>query len=50
MNPAVMMVSVAVWGYLPGIIGVLIALPLTSLTLSYIKQVLLYGKNKKLQI
>jgi len=46
MNPAIMMVSVAVWGYLLGILGIFIALPLTSLIMSYVKQVLLYGKNE----
>ena len=46
MNPAVMMVSISIWGYLLGLFGVLIALPLTSIILSYIKQVLLYGKKE----
>ena len=45
MNPAIMMVSVSAWGYLLGMFGVLIALPLTSIILSYINQVLLYGKD-----
>ncbi len=45
MNPAVMMVSVSLWGYLLGMFGVLIALPLTSLVLSYISQILLYTED-----
>ena len=42
MNPVIIMLSLSVWGYLLGLFGVLIALPLTSLVLSYIKQILLY--------
>ena len=45
MNPAVMMVAIALWSYLLGMLGVLIAIPLTSLILSYIDQILLY-RNK----
>ena len=42
MNPVIIMLSLSVWGYLFGLFGVLIALPLTSLVLSYLKQILLY--------
>lgn len=45
MNPAVMMVCIAVWGYLLGTIGVVIALPLSSLIFAYVKRLLLAGKD-----
>lgn len=41
MNPAIMMVSLALWTYLLGIFGLLIGLPLTSLVLIYLDKVLL---------
>jgi len=41
MNPAIMMVSLAVWTYLLGTLGLLIGLPLTSLTLIYLDKALL---------
>lgn len=45
MNPVIMMLSLSVWGYVFGLFGILIALPLTSLVLSYVKQMLLLGQN-----
>lgn len=41
MNPAIMMVSLAVWTYLLGTLGLLIGLPLTSLGLIYLDRALL---------
>ena len=35
LNPAIIVLSLSVWGYLFGIIGLIIALPLTTLLLSY---------------
>ena len=35
LNPAVILLSLSVWGYLLGLIGLIIALPLTTLLLSY---------------
>jgi len=46
MNPAIMMISIAVWSYLLGTFGLLIALPLTSIILSYTNQILLYRRNE----
>lgn len=46
MNPAIMMVSIAVWSALFGTAGFLIALPLTSVLLSYLDKLLLYRKEK----
>jgi len=41
MNPVVMILALSVWGYLFGMLGLLIALPLTSLILIYVKRILL---------
>jgi predicted PurR-regulated permease PerM len=38
LHPAVILLSLAVWGKLLGIIGMIVALPLTTLILGYIKQ------------
>ncbi len=45
MNPAIMMLALAVWSYLMGVFGLLIALPLTSVILSYADRFLLYEKE-----
>ena len=41
LNPAVILLSLSVWGSLLGIIGVIIALPLTTLIMSYYKRFVL---------
>lgn len=41
MNPAIITVSLAIWSYLLGTFGLLIALPMTFVIQSYLKQVLL---------
>ena len=38
LNPAIILLSLSVWGSLMGIIGMIIALPLTTLLLSYYKR------------
>ncbi len=38
LNPAIILLSLSVWGSLLGIIGLIIALPLTTLTLSYYRR------------
>lgn len=48
MNPAIMMVSFAVWAYIFGTIGVFLALPLTTLLLIYLDKVLLARKENEL--
>lgn len=48
MNPAIMMVSFAVWAYIFGTIGVFLALPLTTLLLIYLDRVLLVSKENEL--
>ncbi|NQU31913.1 MAG: AI-2E family transporter [Bacteroidetes bacterium] len=50
MNPVIIMLSLSVWGYLFGLFGVLIALPLTSLVLSYVKQILLYKDDEIVEL
>ena len=38
LNPAIVLLSLSVWGYLLGIIGLIIALPITTLMISYYKR------------
>lgn len=38
LNPAVILLSLSVWGSLLGLIGLIIALPLTTLLLSYYRR------------
>ncbi len=38
LNPAIILLSLSVWGTLLGLIGMIIALPLTTLLLSYYQQ------------
>lgn len=44
LNPAIILLSLSVWGTLLGIIGMIIALPLTTLLLSYYKKVIIDHK------
>jgi len=46
MNPAILMLSLTLWTYLLGTLGLLIALPLTSLSLLYLDRFLIYRKEK----
>jgi predicted PurR-regulated permease PerM len=41
LNPAVILLSLSIWGSLLGIIGIIIALPLTTLIMSYYKRFVL---------
>lgn len=45
LNPAVILLSLSVWGSLLGIMGLIIALPLTTLLLSYYKRFVLKEDN-----
>lgn len=45
LNPAVMLLSLSVWGALLGFIGLIIALPLTTIVISYYKRYIL-SKDK----
>ena len=44
LNPAVILLSLSVWGYMLGIIGMIIALPFTSLIMTYYQR---YISNPK---
>ena len=41
MNPAVMLLSLSIWGYLLGVAGMIIALPITTVIISYYKRYVL---------
>ncbi|MBQ8969585.1 MAG: AI-2E family transporter [Bacteroidaceae bacterium] len=50
LNPAVILLSLSVWGSLLGFIGLIVALPLTTLCLSYYRRLVLKEeKNQDLQ-
>lgn len=46
LNPAIILLSLSVWGTLLGFIGLIIALPLTTLCLSYYKRFILQENNE----
>lgn len=50
LNPAIILLSLSVWGTLLGFIGLIIALPLTTLCLSYYKRFVLMETNHELDI
>jgi len=41
LSPAVVLLSLSVWGYIAGIIGLMVALPLTTLMLAYYQRYIL---------
>ena len=45
-NPAIILLSLSVWGSLLGIIGLIIALPLTTLLLSYYRRFILHDTDE----
>ena len=45
MNPALMLLSIAIWGSLMGILGMIIALPISSLIITYYKKFVLSGES-----
>lgn len=45
LSPAVILLSLSVWGYLIGIVGLIVALPLTTILLAYYKRYVL-GENE----
>ena len=45
LNPAIILLSLSIWGSLFGMIGMIIALPLTTLFLSYYDQYIIRGDN-----
>lgn len=49
LKPAIILLALAVWGTLLGFVGMIIALPITTLIISYYKRVVL-SENKKQEI
>ena len=47
LNPAIILLSLSIWGSLLGMIGLIIALPATTLCLSYYKRYILHENSKK---
>ena len=45
LNPAIILLSLSIWGTLLGFIGLIIALPLTTLCLSYYKRYILHEES-----
>jgi len=45
MNPAVILLSLSIWGILLGFIGLILAIPLTTLLISYYDRVIIRQKN-----
>lgn len=45
LNPAIILLSLSIWGTLFGLIGMIIALPLTTLLLSYYEQYIIMRNN-----
>ncbi len=49
LNPAIMLLSLSIWGYILGIIGMIIAIPLTTLIKSYYKQYMIHLNKKEFE-
>lgn len=47
LNPAIILLSLSIWGTLLGIIGMIIALPLTAIIIAYYKQYILSLPKKE---
>ena len=47
LNPAIILLSLSIWGSLLGVIGMIIALPLTSLLLSYYRHYIIMPDEEK---
>ncbi|MBO4984949.1 MAG: AI-2E family transporter [Bacteroides sp.] len=45
LNPAIILLSLSIWGSLMGLVGMIIALPLTSLLLSYYRKFIINREN-----
>ena len=46
LNPAIVLLSLTIWGSLLGIVGMIIALPFTSIITTYYRRFVLYEDNK----
>ncbi len=47
LSPAVILLSLSIWGYLLGIVGLIIALPVTTLTISYYRRFVLEEEDSE---
>ena len=45
LNPAIVFLSLSIWGYVLGFVGLIIALPLTTLIISYYSEYVLHKPN-----
>lgn len=45
LNPAIILLSLSIWGSLMGMLGMIIALPLTTLMLSYYQRYIINQEN-----
>jgi len=50
LNPAVILLSLSIWGSLLGILGFIIALPATTLIIAYYKKFILAETNEEIQV
>lgn len=50
LNPAIILLSLSVWGFLLGIVGMIIAIPLTTLLLAYYKELIASYEKTDLQL
>ena len=48
LNPAIILLSLSIWGSLLGMIGMIIALPLTTLMLSYYRRYIIVREEFQL--
>lgn len=46
LNPAIILLSLSIWGSLMGMLGMIIALPLTTLMLSYYQRYIIHRENE----
>ena len=49
LNPAIILLSLSIWGYLMGIVGMIIAIPLTTLLLSYYQSFIVSMDDKEVE-
>lgn len=50
LNPAIILLSLSIWGYLLGVVGMIIAIPLTTLLLSYYKEFITSAEKLQIEV
>jgi len=48
LNPAIILLSLSIWGTLLGLLGFIIALPATTLLIAYYKKFILSEKDERI--